>query len=56
MISKIKEKFIKWCSCGSIQSELECYINSHNPKNLCDIERLTEEFERRRFLQGDCKL
>jgi hypothetical protein len=56
MIQKIVDKIKSCFSNQSSQERLESYIISHNPKNLCDIERLTEEFERRCFLQGNCKL
>ena len=46
----------KWLSHETLSSELERYIASHNPQSTYDIERLTEEFERRRFLQGDTRL
>lgn len=46
----------RWFSQHSYHSDLERYIISHNPKNQYDVERLTEEFDRRRFLQGDSKL
>lgn len=53
---KILKLIQQWFSHESIGSELERYIVSHNPKDNCDVERLTEEFERRRFLQGDLRL
>lgn len=52
----IVETFKKWFKEPSFDSLLEDYILSHNPKNHCDIERLTEEFERRCFLQEKVKL
>jgi hypothetical protein len=52
ILDKIKSMFIT----TTYGSELDSYIQSRNPQNLCDIERFTEEFERRRFLQGDAKL
>lgn len=56
MIQKIFDKIKSMFADNNIVRDLESYIQSRNPKNLCDIERLTEEFERRRFLQGDAKL
>jgi len=31
----------------SYGSQLEQYINSKNPVDICDVERLTNEFERK---------
>lgn len=56
MITHFFDKIKSWVASPSYGSHLENYINSHNPKTVYDIERLTEEFERRNFLQGDAKL
>lgn len=53
ILDKIKSMF---STTTTYDGELDSYIRSQNPQNLCDIERLTEEFERRRFLKGDVKL
>lgn len=56
MIQKILDKIKSMFPTTTYGGELDSYIQSRNPQNLCDIERLIEEFERRRFLQGDAKL
>ena len=43
-------------SIAAYGGELDSYIQSRNPQNLYDIERLTKEFERRCFLKGNAKL
>ena len=49
-------KFIEYRFSDSLHDRLNRYIVSHNPKSISDIERLTEEFERRSFLQENAKL
>lgn len=56
MIQTILDKIKSMFSITNYSGELDSYIQSRNPQNLYDIERLTEEFERRRFLKGDAKL
>lgn len=57
MIQKIFDKIKSILSDSRGHSTaLDQFIQSKNPKSLCDIERFTEEFERRSFFQGDTKL
>ena len=56
MIAYIIHKIKGWFNQPIFCRELELYITSHNPRSTADVERLTEEFERKYFLQGKVKL
>jgi hypothetical protein len=47
MLSKFLHSFKKIFQQSRYSSELETYINRHNPKDVADVERLTVEFNMR---------
>ena len=46
LINWIKELIKSFVEYGSYRNKLERYIVSHNPQNIYDVEKLTEEFDR----------
>jgi hypothetical protein len=46
-MNKILDCFKKIFQQSEYSSELETYINRHNPKDAADVERLTVEFNMR---------
>jgi hypothetical protein len=47
ILKKVEEFFSKFSK--SYADNLEDYINSHNPQNEGDVERLTMEFHKRTY-------
>jgi hypothetical protein len=56
MVTQIIHDIKRWFNQCAFCSELDRYITSHKPQSVAEVERLTEEFERRYFLQGKIKL
>jgi hypothetical protein len=51
MLSKLIKK---WFSTISYQSDIESFILSRNPQDICDVERLMKEYNYKTLFKGDC--